>query len=341
MASKDSPSPPPVAVAAGSGLTDEPSRSDPSTSDRHLEFLSFNNEGGLLMGSSDLCGRVWIGSAWFYSDPKDAPGGGSPSSSPSSVLECEDGVSDGLFLSPTHMILALDSGSIDSIQLGSYMERTTSITEHDDLISGLTRSPDKLITSSYDKTIVVYDISTSFALDTRLSAKDLLSDVASNPLDPFILASASCDGRVDIWDLRTNKEPSSCVYECPSSWPTALAWSPQDDSNLLIGNQSGEIGLYDTRQPKGDPLSSNTSMEKQIHKITFSPSVPDIAAVAADTYTLRIFNVDGLKVLYEDERHQDFVRGLAWHPKKRDLWTCGWDRLVISHSLDLQENNNA
>ncbi|CAB4068268.1 WDR77 [Lepeophtheirus salmonis] len=283
-----------------------------------------------------FCGRTWTGSAWYYHDPKEAPEGDS-----AAIVECDDGVSDGLFLNDDMVVVALDSGALETLVLkeGPYFERVSAIIEHDDLITGLTRSPDSIMTSSYDKTIVVYDIATSLALNTRLHSWDLVTDVASNPLDPFILASGSCDGIVHIWDLRSPTFPS-IAYDNASDWPTALTWSPQDDKSLLVGMQSGEIGNYDLRQLKCPPVSSTNSMDKQIHRIVFSPTIPDIFAVSADSYPVRIFDIEGFKTIYKDERHEDFVRGLAWHPKNKDLWTCGWDRRVLSHSLDFLENKN-
>jgi hypothetical protein len=41
---------------------------------------------------------------------------------------------------------------------------------------------------------------------------------------------------------------------------------------------------------------------------------------------------------YEDDRHDDFVRGFAWHPRSDSLYSCGWDRKVLSHTLALSLN---
>ena len=30
---------------------------------------------------------------------------------------------------------------------------------------------------------------------------------------------------------------------------------------------------------------------------------------------------------------RDFVRGLAWHPTSGDLWSSGWDKQVIKHTV--------
>lgn len=37
------------------------------------------------------------------------------------------------------------------------------------------------------------------------------------------------------------------------------------------------------------------------------------------------------KSRYEDERHNDFIRGLAWKDGNT-LFTCGWDKAVHEHT---------
>lgn len=41
---------------------------------------------------------------------------------------------------------------------------------------------------------------------------------------------------------------------------------------------------------------------------------------------------------YEDDRHDDFVRGLAWHPRSESLFSCGWDKQVLAHKFALSPN---
>jgi hypothetical protein len=41
---------------------------------------------------------------------------------------------------------------------------------------------------------------------------------------------------------------------------------------------------------------------------------------------------------HEDDRHDDFVRGLAWHPRNESLYSCGWDKQVLAHKLALSPN---
>jgi hypothetical protein len=41
---------------------------------------------------------------------------------------------------------------------------------------------------------------------------------------------------------------------------------------------------------------------------------------------------------YADDRHEDFVRGLAWHCRNEILYSCGWDKQVLAHKLPLSPN---
>ena len=65
-------------------------------------------------------------------------------------------------------MVATDNGSVEQVKLSFspesepsssffYLDRIHSAQEHDDLITGLVSTPDKLITSSYDKCIVVLE----------------------------------------------------------------------------------------------------------------------------------------------------------------------------------------
>ena len=45
----------------------------PSQLERHLEFMSFNSNGHMVLGCSNLTGRYWIGSIWYFRSPSEAP----------------------------------------------------------------------------------------------------------------------------------------------------------------------------------------------------------------------------------------------------------------------------
>ena len=139
------------------------------------------------------------------------------------------------------MLVALDDGSLQHVSLsfsdegqdlsgkGSFffLETKAASQEHDDIITGLdiTRDGSKVITSSYDKTVVILDVNT-FRLEGRLTDihDDLISNVAANRVNSSIIATSANDGTVAAWDLKTTDH-------CISS------------KNTILNNTKMKLGL--------------------------------------------------------------------------------------------------
>ena len=87
-----------------------------------------------------------------------------------------------------------------------FLETKAASQEHEDIITALDISADrvKVITSSYDKTVVVLDVNT-LRLEERLSDihHDIISNVAANSVNPNVIATSANDGVAAAWDLRT------------------------------------------------------------------------------------------------------------------------------------------
>ena len=87
-----------------------------------------------------------------------------------------------------------------------FLETKAASQEHEDIITALDISVDriKVITSSYDKTVVVLDVNT-LRLEERLSDihHEIISNVAANRVNPNVIATSANDGVAAAWDLRT------------------------------------------------------------------------------------------------------------------------------------------
>ena len=111
------------------------------------------------------------------------------------------------------MLVASDDGSLHHVALSYssedsffFLETKAGSQEHEDIITGLdiTHDGSKVITSSYDRTVVVLDVNT-LRLEERLSDihNDIISNVASNRKNSNIIATSANDGIAASWDLRT------------------------------------------------------------------------------------------------------------------------------------------
>lgn len=88
--------------------------------------------------------------------------------------------------------------------------------------------------------------------------------------------------------------------------------------------------MVDIREPK-EFLSKETCFNRSVHKIKFSST--GLLAVCADDSKIVVLDTanDDMNLIYTDNRHEDFVRGLAW--KENVLISCGWDKQVLLHNV--------
>lgn len=324
----------------------------PSQLERHLEFMHFNSEGHMILGCSNLTGRFWIGSLWYYRDPSEAPS----VEKALTGVDFDNGLVDGFFLDEKNIIVAGDGGAVEQVKLSFseeddpqssffYLDRIHSAQEHDDIITGivLTADKSKLVTASYDKSIVVLEKETLKLLSRVPAAHtDLINTVAADPFNTNSIVTAGNDGKVLTWDVRkTNIEGNvaqSCIYDDLSLKPSCLQFLPSNENYLLLGNQGGEIQLLDMRKPS-DCVTKNTQMDKLITKIKFSPHDQKMFGVCSESTPLKIMQLDdklsAIDVRYEDSRHEDFVRDVVWKPDaaSKRLFSCGWDHKVLTHNL--------
>ncbi|KAG8224357.1 hypothetical protein J437_LFUL004313 [Ladona fulva] len=86
----------------------------PAQIEKRLDFIDINEDGYMLLGSSNLTGRTWNGSIWCFTQTELEP---KAENSLTGVL-CDSGVCDGKFLpSKDKIFIGKDSGVVQILQL--------------------------------------------------------------------------------------------------------------------------------------------------------------------------------------------------------------------------------
>ena len=91
------------------------------------------------------------------------------------------------------------------------------------------------------------------------------------------------------------------IYNDSSNWPTCIEWSPNNEFNIVIGNQSGQVQLYDIRK-SGEKISNYQAIKNQITQIKFSSKRPNLFSICGDTYTLKVLELEetlNIKMRYD------------------------------------------
>ncbi|XP_055456772.1 DNA damage-binding protein 2 isoform X1 [Psammomys obesus] len=78
--------------------------------------------------------------------------------------------------------------------------------------------------------------------------KKKVAHVALNPCCDWLLATASIDQTVKIWDLRQIKGKDSFLYSLPHRHPVNAAYFSPDGARLLTTDQNNEIRVYSASQ---------------------------------------------------------------------------------------------
>ncbi|XP_060069648.1 methylosome protein WDR77-like [Ylistrum balloti] len=306
----------------------------PAAMDRHLDVIQCHEDGGILLGASNLTGRYWYGSIWYYQDPSCAP----DVEKCKAGVQLEAGLSDALWLSSTKVLVGLDTGGLAVWELiddfDTFMQQLSTV-EHDDIVSSISICSDKqrAISGSHDRCVKVWDLETLASRNTYRAHGDLVNCVKCHPTESAIFLSCSQDGSIFLWDTRKPK-PVSIVDKSPLQHSSkCVVWQPNSQHSFAVGDETGQIVVKDTRMSIGTPVTY-TAHCRCVNRLEFSRDSPSLLASVSDDCEVVITDTSSVKCteVYRNRSHRDFVQGLSW--KGNQIFTCGWDSQVLTHTID-------
>ncbi|MDR3645924.1 MAG: WD40 repeat domain-containing protein [Candidatus Babeliales bacterium] len=205
----------------------------------------------------------------------------------------------------------------------------------------------KLISASFNGTIVVWDMKTTTKIitlnedieslqDLKARKRYAITALALSP-DQTKLASSSLDGTITIWNMHTY-EVIYIDYEKSKHVVTSLAWSP--DSKLLASSDSDhKIEIWDFHTRK--VLKKLTGHTDIVKCISWSPKGELIASASEiNDPTIRIWNVNTGSELNKIESHKAAVTSIAWSPDGTKILSGSNDRTVKVSEINSKQRLN-
>ncbi|KAF4591375.1 glutamate-rich WD repeat containing protein 1 [Ophiocordyceps camponoti-floridani] len=197
----------------------------------------------------------------------------------------------------------------------------------------------KLLTGDNDGLIYVTTRSDggSFTTDNRPFSghSGSVEELQWSPSEQSVFASASSDGTVRIWDVRSKSRKPAITVQVSESDVNVLSWSRQTSHLLASGADDGVWAVWDLRQwkagpDKPQPLASFDFHKEQVTSLEWHPTDDSIMAVAAGDNTVTLWD---LAVELDDEESKDTagvkdvppqllfvhylkdVKEVHWHPQ--------------------------
>jgi len=198
-------------------------------------------------------------------------------------------------------------------------------------------SDGRLLTGDNDGLIYLTSASgASWSTDTNAfkGHQGSVEEIQWSPSEPSVFASASGDGTVRVWDVRSKSKSPAITVNVSSTDVNVMSWSRQTSHLLASGADDGVWAVWDLRQWKGGakptPIASFNYHKEQITSVEWHPTDDSIMAVAAGDNTVTLWD---LAVELDDEESKDTagvkdvppqllfvhyhneVRELHWHPQ--------------------------
>jgi len=151
--------------------------------------------------------------------------------------------------------------------------------------------------------------------------EDSVYSCAFSP-DGSLLASASGDGTVKVWELASRKEILSLsghkgpVYSC--------AFSP-DGSLLASANGDGAVKVWELAS--GKLILSLSGHKGSVHSCAFSPDGSLLASASRDG-TVKVWELSSGKLILSLSGHKDWVLSCAFSPDGSLIASASWDGTV-------------
>jgi ribosome assembly protein RRB1 len=199
----------------------------------------------------------------------------------------------------------------------------------------------KLLTGDNDGKVFVTTCGDGgkWTADTRpfTGHQSSVEDIKWSPSEKNVFCSASSDGTVKVWDVRSKSRKPAVSITVSKTDINVISWSHQTTHLLATGADDGEWAVWDLRQWKPDagnaapkPVASFSYHKEQITSVDWHPTDDSIIAVAAGDNTLTLWD---LAVELDDEESKDtagvqdvppqllfvhymeMVKECHWHPQ--------------------------
>lgn len=140
--------------------------------------------------------------------------------------------------------------------------------------------------------------------------------------DDRLIASASSDGKVIIWDV--GKAKPIRILEGHSDYVTDVDWSP-DDELLISAGEDGRVIIWEAGT--GRNLRETEPQEAKITGVKFNPIQTHFATSSTDGI-IRVYNAENMRLTQRFTAHNNDATNLQWSRRSGLISSGGIDNVA-------------
>lgn len=195
---------------------------------------------------------------------------------------------------------------------------------HTDLVREVAYSPDgkTILTGSYDKTAILWDVSTGTQIRTLTGHTSWVLSVAYSP-DGKTVLTGSWDNTAILWDMATGAQIRSLIGNTAAV--LSVAYSP-DGKMVLTGSNDGIAILWDT--VKGEQIRTLTGHAASLESVAYSPDGKTVLTGSYDKTAILWDAATGAQIRTLTG-HEARVTSVAYSPDGRTILTGSGDNTAI------------
>lgn len=151
-----------------------------------------------------------------------------------------------------------------------------------------------LASASADKTVKLWDLTTTKCAKSYSFHTDKACSIAWNPEDPTILLSGSYDRTVVAAEMRA-PDAQLPRWGVESDVET-VRWNPHDANYFFVTTEDGFVHYYDRRAAPPNPASSEPvwklhAHDKSVSSFDINPNVPGYIATGSQDKEIKLWNL--------------------------------------------------